>query len=162
MQKFIDRNKFHLLLWGFMLVYLFFAHDLYIKFFLSDADGQPIAYEKKLPPETKEIGGGLGSLSYLERGLYSLNGSAFLRSDPDNTHFEKWIILHSETKTYFFSVITSSRQIKVHLSREFIQPGSYRIGILFKGRQDKTEYYRITNKMLIRTPNYLLLEPVEK
>lgn len=161
-QKIIGKNKLHILFWGLMLVYLIFAHDLYVKFFLSKADGRPVVYEENLPRETKKIRGDFGSILHLERGLYSLNGWAFFRSNPDNTQFERLIVLQSDTKTYFYPVITSTRPIKVYISKEFIQPGSYQIGILFKNKQDKSVYYRITNKMIIRTPNYLLLESVKK
>lgn len=162
MQKFINQNKLYLLTWCLLLAYLPFAHTVYAKFFLPLTDGYPLVYEEKLPSETKNIGGGFGKLTHVEKGLYRLSGWAFFKPDPDNTHFERWVVLQSDVKTYFFPVTMSTRQIEVDISKEFIQPGSYQIGILFKDKRNQAAYYRITSKVLVRTPNDFKMKNAKK
>lgn len=159
MKKIFDKNKFTILAWLLLLIYVFFAHDLYVILFLSEAEGQPIIYHKKIPPSAEELTSDFEKLSDLGNGLYSLSGWAFFQPNPDNIQFQKFIILQSDKRTYLYSVYSSSEKILFFMSKDFIEPGSYRVGVLFQDKEKLTTiYYGITNKIIVRTPNYLKLE----
>lgn len=162
MQKFINQNKVYLLTWCLLLAYLPFAHTVYAKFFLPLSDGYPLIYEEKLPSETKKIAGDFGKLTHVEKGLYRLSGWAFFKPDPDSSHFKRWVILQSDVKTYLFPITMSTRQIEVDISKEFIQPGSYQIGLLFKNKRNQSVYYKTTSQMLVHTTNDLKIKNAKK
>lgn len=158
MKKKINRKKFTILIWLLLSIYLIFAHNMSVKFFMSEVDGQPIIYHERIPPPAKEITSDFEKLSDLGKGLYSLSGWAFFQPNPDNIQFQKFIILQSDKRTYLYSVYSSSQKILFFMSKDFIQPGSYRVGVLFQDKEKLTIYYGITNKIIVRTPNYLKLE----
>mgnify|MGYP001571770343 FL=1 len=125
---------------------------------MSEADGQPVIYHEKIPPPAQELTSDFEKLSDLGKGLYSLSGWAIFQPNPDNIQFQKFIILQSDKRTYLYSVYSSSQKILFFMSKDFIQQGSYRVGVLFQDKEKLTIYYGITNKIIVRTPNYLKLE----
>ena len=163
MLNFFRKNGLHILIWGIMLLYLMVAHDVHVKFFLSESEGKPVEYKGNLPRDEDQIASAIDNMSFIDEDLFALNGWASFRSDPENLDFERLIILRSDTKTYFFSVETAPivgilLPFSAIMSREFIQPGTYRIGFLFKHKRNNGTYYSNTNKIIVRTPNSVKLE----
>jgi len=156
MLYFFKKNKFHFLVWIIMLVYLFAAHDLYNHFILTE--GKPIQCQQDLPKGTQLIKYRLKKLNsniISGQDINILSGTAFLRKEPDQSQYERLIVLQSHTKMYFFPVINIIKKtgILVNIAKEFIKPGTYRIGILFRHKIKDTVFYTVTNKTIIRTPN---------
>jgi hypothetical protein len=151
-----------------MLLYLLTARYIHVKFFLSDSDGIPVENQEVLPPETNQIASAIDNMSFVDEDLFILRGWVFLRSDPENPEFEKFIILKSDMDIYFYSIETTPIIVKLPpfsaiVSKEFVQPGTYRIGFLFRNKTNKKEvYYSHANKIIVRTPNSVQLEDYKK
>ncbi len=163
MFRIIEKYGIHILIWAVMFLYLVTAHDLYIKFFLSESIGKPIEYNENLPTETESIASAIDNMVSVDQDIFELNGWVLLRSDHSNSYFEKMLVLQSNTRIYFFAVKTTSDVKKlppfsVNVSSEFLQPGIYRVGFLFRSNERNTAYYSNTDKVIIRTPNSLRIE----
>jgi hypothetical protein len=157
-----------------MLIYVMAATPFYARYVLKD--GKPIAYDEELPQKTKRIAYSLDRFDpVVLRGqsLYHLWGWAFVRGDPTSTAYERLMVLQSDSHTYFFSIADNSRPdlqnqypdlklplntgFSVHISKDVIEQGIYRIGFLFKHRENDIRYYLLTNEKILRTPNKLQL-----
>jgi hypothetical protein len=171
----LKENRLHILIWALMLAYVIAAPDLYARFVLKN--GKPVQESVELPVPTDQI---LFSADRLDpvpggQGLFNLWGWAFAREEPDQSHYERFIVLQSSTNTYFFptqsfeypqvqaafpdlAINVMNSGFSTYISKDLIQPGSYQVGILFRHRTSSAIYYRISNKLIARTGDQLFLE----
>lgn len=156
-----------------MIIYLVFAHDLYIYFILKN--GKPILVNAELPAAAKGIKFHIDTFKptvYDGQNLYSMIGWAFSTADPAMRpeDYERNLVLVSGKKNYIFPTISSPRLslqkayqslgmeltnagFSTIISQDVIKPGIYRIGIIFHDHHKGSSSYTLTNKYLIRTPN---------
>ena len=94
---------------------------------------------------------------------------------PDQSKFEKYLVLNSASRTYFFAYDSfawpgvqdaykdlgldlSSTGFHVLISGDGLRSGTYNIGFLFQDTAEDRAYYSVSNRYLIRTPNQVYVE----
>lgn len=177
MLSFIQKNWIHTIIWALMIVYLTVAHDVYNRFILKE--GAPVQFDYRVPKPKDEIFFALGRFDLVKgQDLYHLVGVSFVRGDRDQDAYDRWIILASDTNTYFYKAQATQRPelqamfkdldidlsnagISTHISKYAIKPGEYTVGILFKHRRNDKTHYVITNKKIIRTVNQIRMEATD-
>lgn len=173
MINFFKKNKFHILVWIVMLIYLNAAYGLY-SLFLSK--GRPVSFDLESSVKTKQIKYSIDSFN--NKASYDiLSGWAVLTEEHDQSQYERLIMLQSDTKTYFFPLTSTKRPdlqkifkkskidvqkagFNAHISSNFIQPGSYLIGIVFRLKTSNVSYYIVTDRLILRTPNHFQLKAI--
>jgi hypothetical protein len=175
MQKFFQKNKIHLIIWVIMLAYLVAAPDLYSHFILKN--GKPVRFSQQLPKTTDQIKYSVDRLDPVMvdgQELYYLWGWSFYLADKDQSNYEQFIVLKSDTRTYYFplkpfkrpELQTAFKNVKIdlrnsgfstYLSIDTIQPDDYKIGILYRQKSSSDLKYRITNRLLNVTSNKIEL-----
>lgn len=160
-----------------MLTYVAFAPALYARFFLLY--GKPTQEDyKELPAQTdqrKYSIDGLDPIIYKGQDLYKLWGWAFLTVDPSKPPemYVRKIVLTSGSRHYYFPTTSAQRpdvqkMFKDHINmnliksgfltliaKDFIWPGEYSIGIIFRDKLCGCDYYLTTSKVIVRTANQL-------
>ena len=169
------RYRFHILLWIVMVTYLIIGPDLYALFVLTN--GKAVHLNQELPAPTKDIQFNLDRLDpikYSGQDLYYILGWSFYLGDKEQAMYDRYLVLQSDTKTYFFPTEINQRtdlnkhftDINIDLlyagysaliSKDVIRPGKYHLGILFKYRLGNEIYYYESNYMVTRTANHLIL-----
>ncbi len=175
MMIYLKKYRFHLLIWAVMLCYLAAAPALYAEFILRN--GKPVSLNQELPEPTTEA---LGEANRLDptslngQNQYNLWGWAFIKGEEDQTIYERFVVLRSNTRTYFFSTeIISFPQVQTlfpyldqdvtetgfstYLAKEAIARGTYRVGFLFRHKSTADAFYIETNKVMVKTANQLKL-----
>jgi hypothetical protein len=172
----LQKNRFHILIWVVMIIYLFIAPDLFTRFILTN--GKAIEFSQELPATTDQIKLQVDNLDSIKsdgQELFQLWGWSFLLSDPNQAIYDRFIVLQSDTRIYFFPTQTVERQgvqetfkdlnmdllfsgYSTIICKDVIKPGRYQIGIVFKNQFDNSTYYIRSNKLLVRTANQLILE----
>jgi hypothetical protein len=162
-----------------MLIYAVAAHPFYAHYILKD--GKPVSFDQELPQRmTKRITHEIDRIDpVVLRGqnLYEIWGWSFIKEEPDQSVYERFIVLQSDSQTYFFTTTNKVRPdvqaeyadiqldlsnsgFSSYLSKDMIERGIYKIGILLRNRNNGTVYYLVTPKSIIRTANKLqLLNP---
>ena len=143
----------------------------------SAPDGKPVEFSQELPAITKQIKysvDGMDLKTSNGQALYFLRGWSFISEDPNQSTYERLIVLQSDTKTYFFPSERYNRPgvqetykalnmdllnsgFHTYISPDVIEPGTYHIGILFINQSSNALYYKVTNKMITRTDHQLQL-----
>jgi len=140
--------------------------------------GKPVQVNVELPATVSESRSGVDALViYNEQGrVYQLWGWAFPmvdRSIPTGD-YERQVVLATPTGNYVFASETVERTdvqeyfndlgmeltnsgFSALISKDVIELGEYRLGIVFRNPQDNTVYYVDTRKILINTPDQLRL-----
>jgi hypothetical protein len=178
----------HLVLWSLAISYLLFSPSLY--YHLFPQEGKPIEVWKQQPNKAGKIRYNVeatkfwssNTVTYTETETYTLWGWAFLNMGPNTLQadFDRFVIIYDAANSYFFPMqpyrqpgvqkrfkelglkdLVSSGFYSV-ISRNALDVGEYGIGLLFKHKQDGSMYYVRTNKILVRSPNHLLLESISK
>jgi hypothetical protein len=159
-----------------MLIYFIFAPSLYSRFVLNN--GKNIQYDEKLPRETGRISYYFDNLEPVVidgEELSSLWGWAFLQEEPDQSQYERIVVLKSDSRIYFFPTQSFQRSdvqaafsdlgidiqdsgFSTYISKEVIRPGSYRIGFVFKNQMTDEIFYSLSNNILVRTANQFQFE----
>lgn len=159
--KVFKKYRIHILLWVAMIIYFVYAPDVYQVAF--DKIGKPLQTNGIIPIESDQISFVVKDLtpsSQDGRGLFNLSGWAYMIPEEGETgdSYVREVILVSEEKTYFFSVRSqysdpgpqSVADADVNLNTlgfssliaEYaIEPGKYRIGIVFKNISTGTAFY---------------------
>jgi len=175
MLTFFRKNWIHVIIWAGMIIYLVFAQDLYLHFFLRN--GKPILVNAELPAVTNKIKLHIDTFQptvYGGQYLYSMVGWAFSTTDPTMRleDYERQLVLVSDEKNYIYPINTYPRPdvqkayqslgmeltnagFSTWISQDAIQPGIYHIGVVFHDPQKGSTFYASTNKYLIRTPNQI-------
>jgi hypothetical protein len=157
MRDLIWKNKHHIFLWAGMLAYLFLAPRVHMRYFLQEAEGRPASFRAALPEPSTKVKAKFTGMDDLDNGLYNLRGWATYQQDLETSRFNRFIVLQSETRTYFFAVPKDEPEFFIQISKEFLEPGTYHLGILFLRKSDKSLYYRQDAATIVRTPNQLQL-----
>jgi hypothetical protein len=157
-----------------MLAYLSSAYTLYGRFFLSE--GRPVSVDLEKSVQTKLIKYAISNFNHKDE-YDILSGWVVFTKTRDQSQYERFLLLRSDAKTYFFPLTSVARpdllkkfhSLKVdapkagfntRISSNFIQPGEYRVGILFRHKKSNAGYYTITGRVIIRTPNLFFLKTV--
>jgi hypothetical protein len=186
MTTFVTRvSKFsQILLWSIAGLYLLFSPSLYYRLF--PREGKPLEIWAAPPKEKGQIRYSIGDckfwsdnrVSFEEGETYALWGWAFINRGPETVQadFDRFVVLYDSANAYVFPMQVYRRPaIQDHfkdlgfsdlasagfysvISRNALDVGEYRIGLLFKHRQNGTNYYVETDKILVRSPNHLVLE----
>jgi len=159
-----------------MLIYAAAAPPFYTRYVLTD--GKPVSFDKEVPQQmTERISYAVDRIDpvvFRGQNLYELWGWSFLQGEPDQSIYERLIVLQSDSQIYFFAGTNKARpdvqaeyaDLQLNLSnsgfaafiaKEVIERGTYRIGILFRNRNNSSVYYLVTHKSIIRTANKLQL-----
>lgn len=174
MVKRFKQNWFHILLWVFMLAYLALAPDFYNGVVLGV--DKAVRFEGELPAATRRISywiDGMNLMTVEGQDVYDLQGWAFLRDEPDQSQYERFIILQSDRGNYIFPTRSVERPdvqsafpdltinvqnsgFSAFISKEGLLRGTYQIGILFR-HASGGEYFLVTGNALVRTANQLLV-----
>lgn len=179
MLKVLQKYWLHILLWLGMLIYVFVAPYLFALVFMKT--GKPLRTEQTIPAESKRITFVIeDAVPYIEgdQDLYNLYGWAFITPDEGENpnSFIREVTLVSEKRIYFFAVKPGYRSpgqesmftdagvdlntlgFNTLIAEDLIQPGKYRIGIVFRDPATGAAYYRDKPEhYLIKTPNTLYL-----
>ena len=178
--KAFSKLWFHVLIWVAMFIYFFTAPELFTVAFTKF--GKPIRIDAQIPGESDQITLVVEQLEAdvkNDQNLSSLDGWAFI-IPPDEEKadiFAREITLASGEKVYFFSVESGLREpgeqsyfidrgidlktLGFHalITDDAIQPGIYRIGIVFRNTSTGSAYYSDKPaSYLVKTPNTLRLE----
>ena len=170
----------HVFIWAAMMLYFLFAPDLFVRFFLKA--GRPLQAGDHIPSESNRITLVVEDIgSYIEGGedLHSLYGWAYIlpQQGHSSTGFTREIVLSSDKKVYFFAVKSNYRSpgpqstfaaagvdlntlgFNTLIAEDAIQPGKYRIGIVFRDPfTGDSFYWDKPARYLVKTPNSLRLE----
>lgn len=180
----IRSNSLHILLWSIAVVYLFVAPSLHNQLFVQE--GKPIELDELPTEETGGIRYNIEAVKFWSENMqvhdevetYALWGWAFL--DTGETlflkDFDRFFLISNQEDTYVFKSKVfprpgvqdvfkdlglddlSSSGIYAVISRNEIPIGKYNIGLLFENKSGGEQYFVVTNKELIRTPNHLYME----
>ena len=175
MKSIFLKYRFHVIICAGMLIYLLFAKDIYNHFFITI--GRPILENSTLPAENDAIKFHIDLFepsTFKGQTYYSMVGWAFSTLDPKKPpeDYKRLIVIISEKRNYSISVDSYSRPdiqkyyqslgmelnesgFRSQVAPDFIKPGTYRIGMVFTDPKDGSSFIKITNKILIRTPNQL-------
>ena len=163
-----------------MLSYFLFAPDLFASVFIKN--GKPLQIDVPMPSESHHINFVLEDLvPYVKDGenLYELFGWAFMHPEAgiDPGSLDPEIMLVSDERNYLFSVRSGYRKPELPekfsdlqlnfdslgfnalLLEDSIQPGKYRVAVVFRNTSDGSAFYRDKPVYyLVKTPNTLRLE----
>jgi len=168
---FLNTNKIHFLILIAIISYVILAPIIYAHYFVQA--GKPIKVEANLPNVTDEIIFSFdsnGSAIFDGQKLHQLNGWAFIPQVRSQSKFNQYLVLNSGSRTYFFSIESVARSdlrdfylaqgqdehltgFNVLISGDNIRSGVYNIGFLFQNTTENREYYSVSNRYLVRTPN---------
>lgn len=169
------RNKIHVFVFLFTVAYLAIAPGVIAGYF--EKLGKPVDLDITLPSPSTKI------RYYFDNNqekiidnqkVYQIYGWAFLLEEPDQTKYDKFIVLHSENQTYFFSYDSLERKdvqkyfydlnlditysgLCGYVSGDNIRSGYYNIGFLFTEKFGQKTFYTQTDYYLHRTPNSVIL-----
>ena len=175
MFQFVKKFRVHGLILVGVVVYLLFAPVVYHNLFIKV--GIPVQYLGELPVASNNIVMAIDSFdSVTHEGAVTrdLEGWAYLMNEPDQSRYERFIVLQSKSHIYFFSVspvkrtaldeVFSSQGLnllysgfRAFISEEHIKPGTYQVGILFKSTTNDADFYSISSNVIRRTPNKITL-----
>lgn len=170
------RNRIHLFVLVFIVAYLAFAPGLIARF--VDKLGKPVDSNLSLPAPSDKISNSLDSHQDVvidHQKLQQILGWAFLMEEPDQAKFDKYLVLHSSDRIYYFQYETMKRDdvqdyfqnlgldivnsgFRAYISADNIQSGSYNIGFVFTEKSGQGAFYTKTNYYLKRTPNTVSIE----
>jgi hypothetical protein len=167
----------HIFIWGMLVIYLLFANQQYIQFFLKD--GKPIDTNVNLPSPSQNIAFKLTDvmqpIQYNGQTLYEIKGYAFLAAFPEQIN-NIMIVLNSDTRNIIFptryvpipdmikslSFYTSSMdqaEFSFLLSKNVLATGKYQIGIMLQPVGGISPSYVLTRSSIEKTPNTLKYLP---
>jgi hypothetical protein len=174
--KWLKRSYKHLIYWGVLIVYLLAAYPIYTAYFIKN--GKPVGTIAQIPQATSSIIYNLVELRpvvYQGENLYELKGFAFLQDRPTQVN-KITIILSTNNQNIAFSTnsVPSADMIKSYanfkpgmepaefsmlISKEVLNPGLYRIGVLLDDTQGSGSSYVLTGSSIKQTPNTLSFIP---
>jgi hypothetical protein len=157
-QKTIQKLWMHIIIWGGMICYLFIAHDLYVYFFLQGSLGQPVEYILQVPEFSEEIKYRISRLDYIDNDLYALTGWAQYKTKNQSKQYNRYVVLSSDELKYYFPIKNPDKKFYIYISKQFINVGEYEVSFLFVHKDVKKAVYLDTNQIIVRTPNFLVLE----
>jgi len=165
----------HFLACAVLIVYVFAANPLYVRFILRD--GKPLNTQVVLPPAsvskevTFHLADQMQSLRVNGQDLYELKGYAFFQANREQEN-NITIILSSATGNIAFPTRTVAfpnmiesypgytkgmdhAEFSLLLSQNVLSPGTYQIGILLQNKNGPGQSYFLTGSSIKKTPNTL-------
>jgi hypothetical protein len=169
---FIGKYK-HFIACAVLIVYVFAANPLYVRFVLKD--GKPQGTQAALPAVSKDViyhlGDQIQSLRINGQDLYELKGYAFFQAEREQEN-DITVILSSATGNTVFATRTVAlpnmiesypgytkgmqhAEFSLLLSQNALSPGTYHIGILLQDKNGPGQAYVLTGGTIKKTPNTL-------
>ncbi len=173
MKNRIKGKYIHIIACAVLIVYVFTANPLYVRFILKD--GKPLGTQVALPAPSKDVVFVLDNLIHPLRingqDLYDLRGYAFFQANHEQENTIT-IILSSKAGNVAFpthsvalpNMIESypgydkqmdHAEFSLLLSQNALSPGTYRIGILLQNKNGPGQSYVLTGGSIKKTPNTL-------
>lgn len=180
MIQLFKKIRLHLVLWVVMLTYFVFGPDLVT--FAFAKNGKPLQTTATIPMQSDRITfvvEDLGTYETEGTQLASLYGWAFIKPEgvEQVSSFVREIALVSEERMYIFSLVPGYRNpgpqkllidagvdlntlgFNMVIAEDAIQPGKYRIGIIFRNPVTGSAFFADKPaRYLIKTPNTLRFE----
>ena len=175
MKNFYKKYWYHFTVWMLMLLFLAFGPNLVAVF--RSSEGRPVAFEEALPEPDAKVTTNVEIL----KNIYSkgqkfeqLDGWAFLYGAADQSLYNRYLVLKSDTQILFFptkdvqrldvqSAFSASGMdlqysgFSATIFSDELASGIYQIGFVFQHRQNGSLVYGLSNGTLKRTPNTLTL-----
>jgi hypothetical protein len=173
MRNWFKGNYIHFIACAVLIIYVFAANPLYVRFFLKD--GKPLGTQVDLPGSSNDViyhlGDQIQPLRINGQDLYELKGYAFYKSNHEQEN-KITIILSSVTGDIAFATRTvalpnmiesypgytkgmSHAEFSLLLSQNALAPGTYHIGILLQDKNGPGQAYIMTGGSIKKTPNTL-------
>jgi len=174
--KFLFKMRTHVIILTCTVVYLAVAPGVYARYFVKI--GKPDDLKIELPASSPLISYSIGSTEegiVANQKVYQIVGWAFLQNKPDQSLFNKYLVLNSKDRIYFFPYEEVLRwDLTVHfkdlgldllnsgfwafIAPEAVRSGTYNIGFLFVEKAGEEVFYTCSNRYFIRTPNSVAVE----
>jgi hypothetical protein len=173
MRNWFKRNYKPYIACAVLIVYVFAANPLYVRFFLKD--GKPLGMQAILPVNSKDViyhlGDQIQSLRVNGQDLYELKGYAFFKSNSVQEN-KITVMLSSATENIAFAtrLVALPNMIESYpgytkdmdhaefsllLSQNALSPGTYHIGIVLQNKNGPGQAYVLTGGTIKKTPNTL-------
>jgi len=170
------KYRIHILLWGMMILYLIIAPIVYGKFIVDE--GKPIEFNVSTTIESPNIKCAIEKFQPItinNDDFYHLWGWSFFDDNIVPTDYDRFILLESEDKRFYFATHASDRpdvenayQVTsraiideagffTYVSKSALPIGMYHIKIIYQHRVSKEAYEVDTGDIVKRTGNQLLL-----
>ncbi len=170
----------HIALFAAMILYLVIAPMVEVKFFIRQ--GKPIQLSGALPEPTDLVNHAVDEAKevvFQGEKIYRVNGWSFLTTATDLADYDIYLVLNSPRRNYFYLTNPVRRrdiprafpEVKLDLTnsgfvlfmaRDALPVGEYRISLLYQHKESGERVYQKTQRMLVRTPNLLLLADLEE
>lgn len=175
----IKKFRVHGLILLGIILYLALSPIIYRSLFIKT--GIPLKSPGELPAVSNQVVmavDSFDSVTFEGDVTRDLEGWAYLKVEPDQSQYERFIVLQSETRTYYFSVTPVKRPAlnkafsslgldllyagyRAFISEEHLKPGTYRVGMLFKSKTNGADFYSVSSTLIRRTPNRVILTEIE-
>jgi len=173
MRNWLKKTYKHFIACAVLIVYVFAANPLYVRFFLKD--GKPLSTQVALPASSKgviyHLGDQIQPLRINGQDLYELNGYAFFEARPEQEN-KITVILSSATGNSAFATRAVAlpnmiesypgytkgmdhAEFSLLLSQNALSPGTYHIGILLQNKNGPGQSFVLTGGSIKKTPNTL-------
>jgi|GEM_PF-3047277 len=175
MKNWIKGKYKHIIACAVLIVYVFTANSLYVRFILKD--GKPLGTQVALPAPSKDkdvvflLDNLIQPLRINGQDLYDLRGYAFFQANHAQEN-NITIILSSKAGNVAYpthsvalpNMIESypgydkqmdHAEFSLLLSQNALSPGTYRIGILLQNKNGSGQSYVLTGGSIKKTPNTL-------
>jgi hypothetical protein len=173
MRNWFKRYYKHFIACAVLIVYVFAANPLYVRFFLKD--GKPLGTQVALPSTSKDViyqlGDQIQSLRINGQDLYELRGYAFFQAfheqennitvilssaSGDIAYATRTVALPNMIESYpGYTKGMDHAEFSLLLSQNTLAPGTYHIGILLKNKNGPGQSYIMTGSSIKKTPNKL-------
>lgn len=176
MKTWFNGKKKHLVIWSVLLIYLFSANPLYVRYVLKN--GKPEQANLSLPKASNEIISKLADFQPVRingEDLYQLHGFAFIGSDPLRINVITILLINSSGNLAFatnpvqyanmiqsysgFKSGMEQAEFNMLISDKVLKPGTYRIGILLEEGEGVRHSFLLTNSSIVKTPNTIRFVP---
>lgn len=177
--KYLTKIKMHLFILLFMFFYLAFAPRLYTKYFIKL--GKPTDLKINLPAASPLINFNIETSRetlFSNHKVFHIGGWSFLENVTDQSIYEKYLVLNSRDRVYYFRFEEVLREdvskffkdlglnllnsgFWTSIAPEAIATDTYNVGLLFINKTEEEAYYTISNKYIIRTANSINMETNE-
>lgn len=170
----------HIALLAAMLLYLVIAPLVEVRFFIDQ--GKPVQLAGAIPDPTEQINHAVDECKevvFQGEKIYRVNGWSFLTTANDLAEYDVYFVLNAAHHDYSYLTVPGGRRdvprafpdvkldlsnsgFVVFLSRDALPAGEYRISLLYQHKGTGERIYQKTQRMIVRTPNQLLLMDLEE
>lgn len=172
----VQRHRVHFIILLVALVYFSIAPVIYARYYITL--GEPVKFENALPPPSNEIISAIDDNEDIiidGKKTHKITGWAFLDGEPDQSKYEKFLVLKSDQRTYLFKydlvkrpdVLAAFKEKNLDIlysgfygliSGDLIRSGVYNVGFFFLEKDGQKSFYSTTNRYLIRSPNHITMK----